>query len=134
MDLNAEEGEIKKDLIKKDTNTGSQWFVSISLFVLALIFTGTIPYFAFPVPRLVGLIFFVLFIVHRVYMYYNKRTPAERRKIEERKQKFKEERKQEYLKKFRIWKLTIGEWIAITILVLFILFFFVLPIILSIFS
>jgi uncharacterized protein (DUF58 family) len=115
MDLNSEEIE-KNKLPEKNRNTGSQWFVSISLFILALIFSGAIPSFAFPVPRLVGLIFFILFSVHRIYMYYNKETPAERGKIEEKKQKFKEERKQKYLKKFRVWKLTIGEWIAIIIL------------------
>lgn len=109
MDLNNEKSKDTKVEIKKPKgNTGWSVAVLMLLIIIAVFCTIGRSYF-------LSILFWFLAILQIIYMYKNRLIPKER-------EKQKEEQRQKYLKKFRIWKLTIGEWIAITILVVFVLF------------
>ena len=68
---------------------------------------------------LVGFLFRYIWLLAILQAYYvGKINSNEKERIKQ--ERWKKERKEKYLKKFRILKLTIGEWIAIIILVLII--------------
>ncbi len=69
---------------------------------------------------LIGFLFQTIWLLAILQAYYvGKINSNEKERLKQ--EKWKKERRQKYLKKFRILKLTIGEWIAIIILVLIII-------------